>query len=492
MIDRSLTYGLRDSIQIVFDNIKKDKEPEADGKKRWNGKKDTQYAADNLIPDAIRSLIKEKYGDRFKVRGQSGQSGNWNESLAIAIMDPNVCTNDKNRVTMQRGFYTAYLFSEYGERLYLTLAHATKNIKPEDLVANVAKIRSTIIPGTFRTDTDAIKLGSSNDYVHSIIVFKEYTRENLPNEQILIDDLMKMLEIYVQYLDQPGSGGQPSPSPSGIFPSTDFEKEICQEVYADTDTIKRMIDVLTIKQNLILQGPPGVGKTFIAKKLAYLMMGSKKDENITKIQFHQSYGYEEFIYGLRPVAGGSFEFKPGVFFKFCKTASEHPESKYFFIIDEINRANISRVFGETMMLVESGYRGTEPITLMYNDVEFSIPKNVYLIGTMNTADRSIAMMDYALRRRFGFVSLSPQFDRLEKEGKITSKLKTEIDALNKEIADDPSLGDGFLIGHSYFIDNPNHKFVIENEIEPLLKEYWYDDRNKTTGWIDRLNNALKN
>jgi 5-methylcytosine-specific restriction enzyme B len=182
------------------------------------------------------------------------------------------------------------------------------------------------------------------------------------------------------------------------------------ELFIGEDEFKKILQILKRKKNIILQGPPGVGKTFMAKRIAYAMMGFKDESRVEMIQFHQSYAYEDFIQGYRPTDDGHFNRCNGVFYEFCTRAKENPESPYFFIIDEINRGNLSKIFGELMMLIEHDKRGSNfEVSLTYartNESKFHIPQNLYLIGTMNTADRSLAMVDYALRRRFSFCSAS--------------------------------------------------------------------------------------
>src|SRR5690606_15724032 len=204
----------------------------------------------------------------------------------------------------------------------------------------------------------------------------------------------------------------------------------------------------------ILLGAPGVGKTFAAERLAYSIMGKKDKSRVQVVQFHQSYSYEDFIMGYRPSENG-FSIVKGPFYEFCKKA-EPDDRPYFFIIDEINRGNLSKIFGELLMLIENDKRGKE-LRLLYEDEQFSVPENVFIIGMMNTADRSLAMIDYALRRRFAFFEFEPAFESLGfKEyqnevgnEKFDSLIQTVI-AMNIEIADDAALGSGFRIGHSYF------------------------------------------
>ncbi len=275
-----------------------------------------------------------------------------------------------------------------------------------------------------------------------------------------------------------------------------------EKPFIEKELVTDIIDSLMLKKNIVLQGPPGVGKTFIAKKIAYEMLGRTDDTKIKMIQFHQSYSYEDFIQGIRPTEN-SFAIKNGLFYDFCKKAENDKENKYFFIIDEINRGNLSKIFGELMMLIESDKRGDYGIPLTYSDKDdapFTVPKNLYLIGTMNTADRSLAIVDYALRRRFRFIELFPNFNDtfcqylIEKGisenyvNEIVSKLKQ----LNKTISDDKNLGQGFQIGHSYFCSssiNQEKKWfssIVKYELQPLLSEYWFDDLEKAKLEIQKL------
>lgn len=266
-----------------------------------------------------------------------------------------------------------------------------------------------------------------------------------------------------------------------------------------------LVGVLRSKKNIILQGAPGVGKTFIAKRLAYSMMGVKDPERVMMVQFHQSYSYEDFIEGYRPSTEG-FELEKGAFYTFCKKAADDDESAYFFIIDEINRGNLSRIFGELFMLIENDKRGPKnKLQLLYSRELFHVPSNLYLIGMMNTADRSLAMLDYALRRRFAFFDLKPGFEsdgfkayRDELGNAKLNDLLTCVAKLNVEIAHDETLGEGFCIGHSYFCgmrpeDATEAKLaaIVEYELVPLLREYWFDESSKVCDWIDRLRDALK-
>ena len=269
------------------------------------------------------------------------------------------------------------------------------------------------------------------------------------------------------------------------------EGEFLDEVFMDSAEYTRLKSLLLGKKNIILQGAPGVGKTYSAKRLAYSIIGEKNESRIEFIQFHQNYSYEDFIMGYKPKEDGGFELKRGEFYNFCKKAQSDPNKDYFFIIDEINRGNMSKIFGELLMLIENGYRGEmHEIRLAYNDEHFFVPENLYIIGMMNTADRSLAMIDYALRRRFSFFDIVPGFDT-EGFNKYKENLNSEtfnqvidaIKALNAEIAEDDSLGQGFCIGHSYFCNQDSFdkmwlENVIKYDIEPMLREYWFDNAEK--------------
>ena len=272
-------------------------------------------------------------------------------------------------------------------------------------------------------------------------------------------------------------------------------EDFLNDVFMSPEQYKELVQLLMYKKNLVLQGAPGVGKTFLAKRLAHSIIGYASSQQVEVIQFHQSYSYEDFIMGYKPTDDG-FELRPGVFYRFCKKAEEHKDKKYFFIIDEINRGNLSKIFGELMMLIESDKRN-EKLKLAYKDEEFSVPDNVYIIGMMNTADRSLALIDYALRRRFCFYTVEPAFNNEKFIKHVNSYINNEAFVrainqrmcdLNAKIADEENsgLGKGFCIGHSYFCVKPSDgqsaqswfESVVKYEIAPLLDEYWWDDKDK--------------
>ena len=293
-----------------------------------------------------------------------------------------------------------------------------------------------------------------------------------------------------------------SEEPLVIFPEYSA-RQFLDEVYMGEERYDAIVGLLRTKKNIIMQGAPGVGKTYAAKRLAYSMMGVKDASRVMLVQFHQSYSYEDFIEGYRP-SGAGFELVKGAFYSFCKKAADDEENDYFFIIDEINRGNLSKIFGELFMLIESDKRGYK-LQLLYSRELFYVPRNVHIIGMMNTADRSLAMLDYALRRRFAFVELRPAFDSegfrdycSGLDNPRFEALVREVESLNRAIAEDESLGDGFCIGHSYFCNMKPETCtdaalasIVDYELIPMLKEYWFDEPTKVREWNDRLRRTLR-
>ena len=286
----------------------------------------------------------------------------------------------------------------------------------------------------------------------------------------------------------------------------DLEFNELKDTFFSEDFFNNIIDTLKVKKNIILQGPPGTGKTFISKKIAERITGNR--ENIFSIQFHQSYSYEEFVVGYKPNSEGNFALQKGSLIQVCERAKQNENENFVMFIDEINRANISKVFGELLSLIENDKRGPEnAVKILYseNDINFYIPGNLYFICAMNTADRSLKMVDYALRRRFSFFEFKPEFDKPEfknflKDKNVNAKtidrIVNNISKVNQQISDDNfELGDGYCIGHSYFCPKGNssdsfgdqwYEQIIEYEIKPLINEYYFDKPDQAAELIDTL------
>lgn len=275
-------------------------------------------------------------------------------------------------------------------------------------------------------------------------------------------------------------------------------------LFFDREFAEDFMLVWRANKNVILQGPPGVGKSFAAQKLAFVLMGEEDRSRLGNVQFHQSYSYEDFVEGYRPSETG-FELRPGKFVEFCRRAEADPNHSYVYIIDEINRGNLSKILGELMLLIENDKRDSRwAMPLASGRSKFHVPANVFILGLMNTADRSLAVVDYALRRRFAFVDMKPAItsDAFEKhlaDMEVSESLRRDlvrvISELNQEISNDTvNLGPGFALGHSYFCKPPVdgedesgwYRRIIRTEIMPLLREYWFDDVPKALEWQERL------
>ena len=393
------------------------------------------------------------------------------------------------------------------ERSYMMAAHATwqfaNEMKPGDIVF-AKRGRSTVIGrGVVTSDYEFDDARDDNRNVREV----NWTHKGEwphPGQAAVktLTDITSYTD-YVEKLDALFASDDIDEVEAEEIRWPEYSKEdFLKAVYMDEAGYDTLVGLVRNKKNVILQGAPGVGKTYAAKRLAYSIMGVKDPNRVMMVQFHQSYSYEDFIMGFRPAEKG-FELKRGAFYNFCKAAEIDSENEYFFIIDEINRGNLSKIFGELFMLIENDKRGVE-LQLLYSDEKFSVPDNVYIIGMMNTADRSLAMLDYALRRRFAFYEMKPGFHtdgfrdyRIGLNNAKFDNLIHCVEQLNAAIAGDESLGEGFCIGHSYFcnldgeVSDQVLAGIVEYELIPLLKEYWFDEPVKVKNWSDNLRSAIK-
>ena len=436
---------------------------------------------DEYYQDGIMGLGWNKIGDLREYRKQQ-------DLIAPLKQHYGADTSQKNSADMLYGF--------------------ANEMKPGDIVF-AKKGRSTIV-GRGVVTSDYYYDGSRENHPHlrivewthkgewktdSILAMKTLT--NITKGTDLVKQLNKLIDDNSFKQENP-TDDTPLPKKEINEPYTD--KNFLEEVFVTEGEFWKLKNLLLRKKNLILQGAPGVGKTFAARRLAYAIMGEKDESRVMQVQFHQNYSYEDFVMGYKPNENGGFYLSYGIFHKFCRRASIDKEHQYFFIIDEINRGNLSKIFGELLMLIESDYRD-KPIQLSYNDETFAVPSNIYIIGMMNTADRSLAMIDYALRRRFSFFEMKPGFETEAFDNDISklkiSKLKELINAiieLNKVIANDDSLGSGFCIGHSYLCNLNNDsdlESIVEYDIIPMLREYWFDNDERYNQEAQKLRNALK-
>jgi 5-methylcytosine-specific restriction protein B len=261
------------------------------------------------------------------------------------------------------------------------------------------------------------------------------------------------------------------------------------------DALRGLVARLSSKKNLILQGPPGTGKTWLAKRLAKALIGRKSPlpSQMRSVQFHPSLSYEDFVRGYRPSSDG-LTLTDGIFLQVVEAARAQPDLPHVLIIEEINRGNPSQVFGEMLTLLENTKRSrADAMELAYRKLpgeKIHVPDNLYIVGTMNIADRSLALVDLALRRRFAFVTLEPMLNKAWEDwcrdrdfpGEVIVLIRDRMLALNETIAQDRSLGPQFRVGHSFVtpgdedIADPRKWFVevVDTEIAPLLDEYWFD------------------
>lgn len=433
-----------------------------------------------IIQSWIASRFKKYKSISFVIKHSTG-SGVFPRVPWLTILAPG-----QNNTS---GVYVALCFGRKGNGGVLGFAESATNRQG--------------LPVVKRSKSNALEIdikgSASTNYNDCFVNPKEFQPDNFDQDEFE-QHFIESMDRYIEFLDL---------KPEDEIGSYGLD-DVLTDLFINESEVQSIKDSLGTKKNVVLQGPPGVGKTFVAQRLAYYLIGQEKEANIGMVQFHQSYSYEDFIQGYRPTEK-LFELKEGVFYRFCEEARKRPDEKFVFIIDEINRGNLSKIFGEIMMLIEADKREEKyavKLTYAKNETDpFFVPENVHLLGLMNTADRSLAIVDYALRRRFRFFDIKPSFGESFKKhlsskgvsNELIDKICSKIETLNNFIREDHrNLGEGFMIGHSYFCDPPlssedHSKWlsdIFNHEIVPLINEYWIDNKEvkekRTSDLLDGL------
>jgi len=443
--------------------------------------------------------------------------GNWTKTPWIAILDREVTE------TTQKGIYVILLVAEDLSVTYLTLnqgmTELSRTLGNASATEEMRRIAAAVRPRIDDISEEGFALDEGIDLKSQATATRKYEAGTIAHLALPSDDLPDDGTIE-HYLDVVLGAYEKSKHvdtsvPAEVSEGYNADQTIAEfsvddahgELFLERKDIERYLDIWRNKKNLILTGAPGVGKSFLALRLAYALIGFKDDSKVQTVQFHQSYSYEDFVQGYRPNGNQGFERKNGAFYEFRDRALRDLSGTYVFIIDEINRGNLSKIFGELMLLIESDKRGpTWKTRLAYaadGDEDFYVPDNLFILGMMNTADRSLSLVDYALRRRFAFVAMEPLFGadkfhaHLAAHGipeDVINRIVSGMGKLNQAIETDrTNLGPGFRIGHSFFtptgvVADPEAWYhrIVETEIHPLLEEYWFDAPEAADRWRDQL------
>lgn len=386
--------------------------------------------------------------------------------------------------SVPEGIYPVILFSALGNKKSLEICYGVsatnkpKTVWPKRIIDGHAQSETDSYPESF--------IKSS----YAIIEIRDLER----NIQDIISNLDEVITTYHNvFYDAPNI--KKSMQSLKSYSSANIVDDGC---FLSQKRINDILARLEEKKNIVLQGAPGTGKSWLAKKLGYALIGRVEEQNLRVVQFHPNLSYEDFVRGYRPTSEGKLAVIDGIFLEMVFSAQKNRAGKFVIVIEEINRGSPAQIFGELLTLLENGKRDSaEALELCYPDADGArrkiyIPQNLYVIGTMNIADRSIAIVDFALRRRFAFIELEPSLGSEWQEwvikncgldDKLAHEIAKRMSTLNEAISSDPRLGKHFRIGHSYvtpsFFLPPGEsekwfRHVVETEIGPLLEEYWFD------------------
>lgn len=495
--------------------------------------KEGRYAISPSLRNAMLSVegsvsVLLQNPSRYKIKSSVG-AGNWANVAWITALDTEI-TN-----TPQEGYYLSMLFTADLTNVYVGIGLGVSNFQNSHLVSieeTVQLLREALRdhvldPAVIWDGEIDFGIGGRlpDGYKRATVVTKKFEVANLPDDTAMteyITTLVDANDIALPVFRQIQARGKETRQSLPVHPSVsnDLDSDL-HDLLWDYDLGMELLDLWGRKKNLILQGSPGVGKTFWSEAIceraneaaAYsspnLVGMDAPNHTVFRCQFHQSMSYEDFVEGFRPTKDGGFDLVDGIFMKAVENARENPSGETVIVIDEINRGNISKIFGELLSLIEADKRSSKwAVTLPYSGRKFWVPPNLYILGMMNTADRSISLVDYALRRRFGFIDVMPAFDRpqftrlLLQRGiglDTSSLIVRKLTALNEVIASTPQLGQGFQIGHSYFIPNETaeselpadvardwYQSVVKYEVKPLIQEYWFDDPTTADDLVAQL------